>query len=88
KLRETLERQRERVRVQLARHESAGAQLSIDFTEDERRQLESDVRSWRHRLDQFERDLQTEPDRVRSFYEVRATRVEPVGLAYLWPETN
>jgi len=88
KLSETLERQRERVRAQLARHESAGAQLSIDFTEDERRQLESDVRSWRHRLDQFERDLQTEPDRVRSFYEVRATRVEPVGLAYLWPETN
>ena len=24
----------------------------------------------------------------RAFYEVRAKRVEPVGLVYLWPETN
>ena len=29
-----------------------------------------------------------EPERVRAFYEVQATRVEPVGLVYLWPETN
>jgi hypothetical protein len=47
-----------------------------------------DVRSWRGRLEQFERDLAREPQRVRDFYEVRAKRVEPVGLVYLWPETN
>ncbi len=29
-----------------------------------------------------------EPQRIREFYEVRAKRVEPVGLVYLWPETN
>ena len=29
-----------------------------------------------------------EPQRVREFYEVRAKRIEPVGLVYLWPETN
>jgi superfamily II DNA or RNA helicase len=39
-------------------------------------------------LDQFERDLAEEPDRIRDFYEVKATRIEPVGLAYLWPETG
>ena len=31
---------------------------------------------------------QKEPGRIRAFYEVQAKRVEPVGLVYLWPETN
>ena len=38
--------------------------------------------------DQFEQDLANEPDRIRDFYAVRAQRIEPVGLVYLWPETN
>ncbi len=46
------------------------------------------MRSWADRLGQFERDLEDEPARIADFYEVRARRVEPVGLVYLWPETN
>jgi hypothetical protein len=87
-LRETLERQRERVREELAKSENTFEQLTFDFGEEEKRQLESDMRFWRSRLDQFERDLHREPQRVREFYEVRAKRIEPVGLVYLWPETN
>ena len=87
-LREILERQRERVREELAKHEGTFQQLTFGFADDEKRQLESDMRSWRVRLEQFDRDLETEPQRVRAFYEVRAKRVEPVGLVYLWPETN
>jgi hypothetical protein len=87
-LRDTLERQRERVRSELARTEPKLEQLTLRFSEEERRQVEADVRSWRSRLDQFERDLDHEPRRVREQYEVRATRVEPVGLVYLWPESN
>jgi hypothetical protein len=87
-LREILERQRERVREELAKHEGTFPQLSFGFADEEKRQLESDMRSWRMRLEQFDRDLEREPQRVRSFYEVRAQRVEPVGLVYLWPETN
>jgi hypothetical protein len=87
-LRETLERQRERVREELARHEGQFQQLTLDFDEDEKRQLESNMRGWRGRLEQFDRDLQREPQRIREFYDVRARRVEPVGLDYLWPETN
>ena len=34
------------------------------------------------------RDLEEEPQRVREFYNVRVRRIEPVGLVYLWPETN
>lgn len=88
-LQETLERQRERVRGQLEKHEGEGArQLVLGFDEEERRQLEADVRSWRSRLAQFDRDLVEEPPRIRDFYEVKARRIEPVGLVYLWPESN
>lgn len=87
-LREILERQRERVIEELAKHEGRFKQLTLDFGEEEKRQLESDMRSWRNRLLQFDRDLEQEPQRIRAFYEVRAQRVEPGGLVYLWPETN
>lgn len=87
-LREILERQRTRVREELAKHEGAFQQLTLGFGDEEKRQLEVDMRSWRTRLEQFDRDLEREPQRVRAFYEVRAKRVEPVGLVYLWPETN
>ena len=87
-LRETLERQRRRVETELRRHEADGVQLTLEFSEDERRQRQADVASWRTRLARFDRDLETEPARVREFYEVRAQRVEPIGLVYLWPDTG
>ena len=87
-LRETLEGQRERVEAELRRHEGGGIQLVIEFSEEEKRQRQADVASWRTRLAQFDRDLETEPDRIRAFYEVRAKRVEPIGLVYLWPDTG
>ena len=87
-LRETLEGQRERVEAELRRHEGGGIQLVIEFSEEEKRQRQADIASWRTRLAQFDRDLETEPDRIRGFYEVRAKRVEPIGLVYLWPDTG
>jgi hypothetical protein len=87
-LRETLERQHERVHEELVRHEGAFDQLTLGFGDEERRALEGNMRAWRTRLDQFHKDLEVEPPRVQQFYEVRATRIEPVGLVYLWPESN
>lgn len=87
-LSEVLVRQRERVREELEKHDGAFTQITIGFKEDAKRQLEADMRSWRARLEQFERDLEQEPARIREFYTVRAQRVEPVGLVYLWPESN
>ncbi len=87
-LREILETQRDRVQTELGRHSAQFAQLTLGFADEERRQLEDNMRSWERRLRQFERDLTTEPDRVADFYEVRARRLEPVGLVYLWPDTN
>lgn len=87
-LREILERQRERVQEQLAKRESDFLQYTLGFVDEEKRELEANMRSWRSRLGQFAQDLEREPQRIRDFYEVRAQRVEPVGLVYLWPETN
>jgi superfamily II DNA or RNA helicase len=91
-LRSTLEAQRQRVLEELAKHEKRPEkQLTFGFdrfSEEERRQLEADIRAWKLRLEQFDRDLATEPERIRELYEVRARRIEPVGLVYLWPETN
>ena len=36
----------------------------------------------------IERELRTEPDRIRALYSVQAERIEPVGLVYLWPVTG
>ena len=86
-LRQTLERQQERVKAELAKHESR-TQLELGLFPSERRQLEADMQHWRRRLERFAQDMEQEPARIRAFYKVRAQRVEPVGLVYLWPETG
>lgn len=89
-LKETLERQMKRVAKELAKHEGKQyEQLTLaDWDAEEKRQLDANIRHWRERLEQFEVDINEEPKRVRKFYDVKARRVEPIGLVYLWPETN
>jgi hypothetical protein len=86
-LERVLEEHRDRVREELDKGQRESAQLQM-WPEEERRQRESDMRAWASRLTTFDRDLETEPGRIRDFYEVRARRVEPIGLVYLWPDTN
>ena len=62
--------------------------LSFFEKEDELRQLEANKRYWTKRLAMIDRELETEPDRIAALYQVQATRIEPVGLAYLWPVTG
>ena len=89
-LHETLGRQRGRVMEEIERHRREFRQIAIDFGDDEggRQQLEANMRHWERRLGQFDADLGREPERIRRFYEIQRTRVEPVGLVYLWPESN
>ena len=87
-LREVLVTQRTRVAAALEKHERQPDQLVLDFSEPEKRQLQSNMAAWRKRLERFDIEIEREPGRVRAFYEVQATRVEPVGLVYLWPESN
>ncbi|MDE2973264.1 MAG: helicase, partial [Gemmatimonadota bacterium] len=49
-LRETLVRQRDRVKAELDRHEAEVAQLALDLDAADKRQLEANKRAWRERL--------------------------------------
>jgi superfamily II DNA or RNA helicase len=54
---------------------------------EERDQVERDQRFLHTRLDELGKERTREPDRIRRSYAVVLRRVEPVGLAYLWPES-
>jgi hypothetical protein len=63
-------------------------QLMIKFSEIEDRQHKSESKYMEKRLQEIEKDLQTEPQRVRDYYKVSKYHLQPVGLAYLWPNNS
>ena len=82
---ELLKRQRERI-AKAANTDDR--QLTFDFAEAEQRQREADRRAWERRLSAIEDELESEPRRIADTYRVRAVRVDPIGLVYLWPRTG
>ncbi|MEW5983127.1 MAG: DISARM system SNF2-like helicase DrmD [Acidobacteriota bacterium] len=85
-MRAILEAQRTRIQASVAEREKPQAMLPFDAAE--LKQIEADRRHWNRRLDELEREIDAEPNRIRHSYIVRATRFEPVGLVYLWPVTG
>ena len=65
-------------------------QLRLNFgeVEDELLQLDANKRYWAKRLEEIREELKTEPARIEDLYTIKARRVEPVGLVYLWPVTG
>jgi hypothetical protein len=84
-LRSILEQQRKRIGATLEQNRDRTPGL---FDQEEMRQLEADRRHWARRLLDIEQELRAEPERIRGIYAVKARRVEPVGLVYLWPVTG
>ena len=80
--------QRDRIRRQQQKTDSDAQQMTLAFAEVEKRQLMSDRKHWEVRLEQLEAEIETEPIRIEEGYKVKASRVEPVGLVYLWPVTG
>lgn len=81
-----LQGQQARVLKALQKYDEDPNQPEFDFAaQEERRQMEDNVRYWRKWLADVDDDLETEPARIRSFYEVQTTRIEPAGIVYLWP---
>ncbi len=58
------------------------------FAPEELTQLAADRRHQERRLRDLDVELTTEPARIRSGYVVKARRIEPVGIVYLWPRTG
>lgn len=83
-MRELLQQQRKRI----GDSERQAQQLQLAFDEAERRQLEDNRRAWRSRLSRIETELETEPRRIEEGYQVRAARLDPIGIVYLWPVTG
>jgi CRISPR/Cas system CSM-associated protein Csm2 small subunit len=94
-----LEEQRNRILKEIQKYQkdntkdnSKGIQLDLpfmkDFNNDEKRQLEADIRHWNKRITELEKEITSEPIRIQNTYQVKADRVEPVGLVYLWPISN
>lgn len=86
-MRTILKNQRARIKRTTTERERELKQLAL-FAKDEAKQLEADKRYWQQRLKSLERELETEPARIRAGYDVKASRFEPVGLVYLWPITG
>lgn len=80
-----LEEQRDRILKQFNQYEVQ--QLSL-FNPEERRQIESDRRHWEKRVAELEIEILDEPERIRQTYQVKAERIEPVGIVYLWPVSS
>jgi hypothetical protein len=59
-----------------------GVQMSLFG---EQQQLESDRKHWKKRIDELKSEIRSEPQRIEEIYQVKANRIEPVGLVYLWP---
>ena len=95
-MRDLLKRQQERIRKreQEIRGEiQADAPVQLEFnlgelSKEEQKQLQADRRYWERRLEQLEKELESEPKRIRESYQVKARRLEPVGLVYLWPVSS
>jgi hypothetical protein len=62
------------------------SQMSFEgMGEEDRRQREAERKFQDDRLRDLPSELEREPARIHDLYEVRASRLEPVGLVYLWP---
>ncbi|MXW32381.1 MAG: helicase [Rhodothermaceae bacterium] len=80
-----LESQRKRIAEAVREYD----EFLLDIlTDGERHQREADHRAWKRRLREITQELDDEPRRIDEIYTVHATRVDPVGLVYLWPRTG
>ena len=73
----------QQTRIIKCQEESKAVQLSLPFIK-EQRQLDADRRHWEKRLQAIATELISEPARIEAAYKVKAVRVEPVGVIYLW----
>jgi SNF2 family DNA or RNA helicase len=87
-MRSLLEEQRTRIQRRQRETDQDAQQLVLGFVEAEKRQLAADRRHWQRRLEALEQEIETEPARIEQTYQVKAYRLEPVGLVYLWPVTS
>ena len=60
-------------------------QMALVLDDAEARQRAADRRSWDRAATRLDDELVREPERLRAANRIRATRIEPIGIVYLWP---
>ena len=87
-LKAILENQRVQIRAEIKKLDKESNQMLLGFAQDERDQVEANRKHWDRRLPKLEEEIRTEPARILEQYTVKASRIEPIGLVYLWPITG
>ena len=88
-LKEILRRQRDAIESQLQLKPEQQQELNFEkLTKSEQKQVEADRTYMGHRLEAIDREIQEEPEDLKSLYQVSLRRLEPVGLVVLWPKTR
>jgi len=77
-LRALLKSQIDRIRAERGKDDRQG-ELNLE----ENLQREADRRSWEAKLERLIAQLEVDPERLRKGFEVRAARIEPIGIVYL-----
>ena len=69
--------------------EALRGQLELELTtKDELEQWRRDKSHLQKRLQDLRKELNEEPEALQRAYDVRLTRVTPVGMVYLWPSSR
>ena len=87
KLERTLREQRKRVEATLRKEAGSERQMGL-FGNEGAREIRARLKTWKRRIQEFDTEIETAPGRVEELYRVSTRRVEPVGIVYLWPDTN
>jgi hypothetical protein len=83
-----LEAQRQRItETKKSRQQLELLGMTPTQVRDAERQFDAEKRYWDKRLGLIDNELVTEPARIRNVYDVKVSRVEPLGLIYLWPRS-
>jgi len=82
-MRRILEEQKKRILAELGKN--VDIQLKLFEAEEEKRQYQSNRLYWQRWIENVDGDLEREPGRILDFYKVNSFRIEPVGIAYLYP---
>ncbi len=85
-LRRILEDQREAIQEELGRQLEFN--LEVQAEREQHEQWKRDRNHLRQRLADIDSEMASQPDELRLYYDVRLTRLVPVGLVYLWPHSR
>ncbi|MEQ1885183.1 MAG: DISARM system SNF2-like helicase DrmD [Bryobacteraceae bacterium] len=81
-----IEAQRTRILATMKNYDDRQQRLEFDGEDQlERRQRETDRKYWDRRLTSIDKEIVSQPAQIKAGYVVKAKRMEPVGLVYLWP---